>query len=550
MDLLRWINGTPDSPQAHGAIWPFVTIALVVLAVGGYAAIAFNWYFQSKLSRTESHAATARLRNIALACTAIGGVFFFSELSWAAWRVYDAVLLLLALHTWSFAVRMRGPSLVDRHLRHAQALELTAQRYREIAEMLPNVVWTATADGRIDFSNRRWVEFHGGTTPWIHAVHPEEQAEVELWWRQAVKGSETVSREIRLFGADGEYRTFAVRATPIARGKAVRWVGACADVEDQKRAVAEREEQARQKVFFLNALSHDLRAPLHNVTLNAHLLKMSSPHEAELQVINTIAENAVAAGELVTRLLEFARAGEDRMEAERVQAEAAVLRPVVNRFRPLAQERGLYLRLEAPVDAEVWVDRQQFERVISNLVDNAIKFTEHGGITVELIPPVRLPGQEPGGGGVRVRVRDTGIGIPAHSAGHVFDEFYQVNNHERDRKKGFGIGLAICRSLARQFGGDIRLIDSSPAGSCFEVLVPAAAAAAASRGGASHAAASAAGGNGAFIDHAARGGGAIAGVVEAGADVPPTRERPGGGGRPDGPPGDLLDPEAAGVCRT
>jgi signal transduction histidine kinase len=257
-------------------------------------------------------------------------------------------------------------------------------------------------------------------------------------------------------------------------------------------------------------------------------------------------ENAVAAGELVTRLLEFARAGEDRMEAERLPAAAAVLRPVVNRFQPLAQERGLYLRLEAPADAEVWVDRQQFERVVSNLVDNTIKFTERGGVTVELIPPVRLPGQEPGGGGVRVRVRDTGIGIPSHSAGHVFDEFYQVNNHERDRKKGFGIGLAICRSLARQFGGDIRLIDTSPTGSCFEVLVPAAAA---PRSGGSGSSAASAGGNGTF-DPGGRSDDAVAGVVEAGNDAPPPpRERPGGGGRPDRPPGDLVDPEAAGVCR-
>jgi PAS domain S-box-containing protein len=538
MELFRWINGTPESPQAHGPVWPVVTMALVVLAVAGYTAIAFNWFFQSKLSRDESRVATRRLRNIALACVAIGGAFYFSELSWAAWRVYDAVLLLLALHTWSFAVRMRGPSLVDRQLRHAQALELTAQRYREIAEMLPNVVWTATADGRIDFSNRRWLEFHGGTTPWIYAVHPEEQAEVELWWRHAVHCCQTVSREIRLFGADGEYRTFAVRATPITRGKAVRWVGACADVEDQKRAVAEREEQARHKVFFLNALSHDLRAPLHNVTLNAHLLKMSSPHEAELQVINTIVENAVAAGDLVTRLLEFARAGEDRMEAERLLAAAAVLRPLVSRFQPLAQERGIYLRLEAAGDAEVWVDRQQFERVLSNLIDNAVKFTSHGGVTVELLPLVPLPGHERGGS-VRVRVKDTGIGIPPESAGHVFDEFYQVNNHERDRKKGFGIGLAICRSLARQFGGDVRLVDTSPDGSCFEVLVPAATPRGAGPPAAAPLGVAAAAGQ--------AGGGAITGVADAGADVP--RERAGGGGRLDGPPGDHVDPEDAGVCR-
>jgi signal transduction histidine kinase len=564
MDLFRWINGSPDAPLAHGVIWPYVTVGLVLLAAVGYAAIAFNWYFQLKLSRAESTSAVRRLRNTAIACGIIGAAFYLSDLSWAAWRVYDAVLLLLVAHTWSFALRMRGPSLVDRQLRQARDLQRTAQRYHEIAELLPNVVWTAGSDGLVDFSNRRWIEYHGSAAPWTHAVHPQEQSEVALWWRQAVRAQETVSREVRLLGADGEYRTFVVRATPIIRGADirggdVRWLGACADVEDQKRAIREREEQARQKVFFLNALSHDLRAPLHNVTLNAHLLKMSSAQEAELQVIDTIVENAVAAGEMVTRLLEFARAGEDRSNAERLHVAADVLRPLVSRFQPLAQTRGLSLRLHAPADAEVWVDRQQFERIVSNLIDNAIKFTDRGGITVELLPPPPLaPPSAPAPApalsapplaasasarerkpAVRVRVRDTGIGIPAESVGQVFDEFYQVNNHERDRRKGFGIGLAICRSLARQFGGDVRLIDTSPDGSCFEVLVPAA-------GGASRGAGSvstSAGGAGSARDVASDG---ISGVLDAGTDRP--RERAGGGGRPDGPPGHHVDPEAAGLC--
>jgi hypothetical protein len=138
-----------------------------------------------------------------------------------------------------------------------------------------------------------------------------------------------------------------------------------------------------------------------------------------------------------------------------------------------------------------------------------------------------------------VRVRDTGIGIPAQSVGQVFDEFYQVNNHERDRRKGFGIGLAICRSLARQFGGDVRLIDTSPNGSCFEVLIPAANGA--SRGAGS--VTSSAGGAGAARDGL---GDAITGVNAAGADRP--GERAGSGGRPDGPPGHHVDPEAAGLC--
>jgi PAS domain S-box-containing protein len=532
MDFSNWTGGLPDP---HCAGWSLITLTLCVLAAAGYVAIAVNWYFQSKLSRAESRAATVRLRNIVIACVLFGSVFFVADFGWVAWRAFDLLLVLLVLHTWAFALRMRGMSLVEERLAHADEVERSAQRYREIAELLPNVVWTATEDGRVDFINRRWTEYSAcGVAAWTDAVHPEEQAEVDAWWRAAVAERQPVAREIRLFGGDGEYRTFAVRARPIVRGSAVRWLGACADVEDQKRVAIEREEQARQKAFFLNALSHDLRAPLHNVVLNAHLLRMTAREPAELESVNMIVENACAAGDLVTRLLDFARAGEDRNAPERVSV-AGVLGQVARRFAPVAEQKGLYLRVadDLPRDVEAWADQQKLERVVSNLVDNAIKFTDQGGITLDAGPCTT------GARMLAIRVSDTGIGVPEASVALLFDEFYQVNNHERDRNKGFGIGLAICRSLARQLGGDVRLARTSAEGSCFEILVTAAAAAgAAGRPGAAGPPAAAGTGLGAT----AHGGGGAT-VFAAAAGV-----RAGRGGRPDGPTGDRVDPANAGLC--
>jgi signal transduction histidine kinase len=137
---------------------------------------------------------------------------------------------------------------------------------------------------------------------------------------------------------------------------------------------------------------------------------------------------------------------------------------VARRFQPIAEQKGLWLRVigGGDDDVEALTDRQKLDRVVSNLVDNAIKFTQRGGVTLELAQD---------GAGTRVLVGDTGIGVPERDAPFLFDEFYQVDNHERDRRKGFGMGLAICRSLARQLGGDVRLARTSPGGSCFEVAV-------------------------------------------------------------------------------
>jgi signal transduction histidine kinase len=184
-----------------------------------------------------------------------------------------------------------------------------------------------------------------------------------------------------------------------------------------------------------------------------------------------------------------------------------VLQQVVRRFQPITEHKGLSLRVADPdADVHVLSDRQKLERILSNLVDNAIKYTQRGGVTLELI--VR-------DGEVSVEVTDTGVGISPEHVPHLFDEFYQVNNYERDRSKGFGMGLAICRSLARHVGGDVRLVRTGTDGSCFAVVIRDAG------GGAASAA-------------------PTSGSVAAGADR---------GGRPRSADGDQQAAETPGLCR-
>jgi signal transduction histidine kinase len=169
----------------------------------------------------------------------------------------------------------------------------------------------------------------------------------------------------------------------------------------------------------------------------------------------------VAAGELVTKLLDCARAGEDRSASEVVPV-GGMLRQIARRFQPIAEQKGLWLRVDADGDAELLTDRHKLERVVANLLDNAIKFTNQGGVSLELAQRH---------GRTRIRVRDTGTGVAEKDVPYLFDEFYQAHNHERDRSKGFGMGLAICRTLARQLGGDVRIDRTGPDGTCFEVAV-------------------------------------------------------------------------------
>jgi len=222
--------------------------------------------------------------------------------------------------------------------------------------------------------------------------------------------------------------------------------------------------------FFLSALSHDLRTPLNAVALHAELLRTTVTAQDDDEVAQSaraITENAAAASELINRLLDFAKVGSLERNVLGDFSLLTLLRQIHRRFCPLAEQHGLYLRLDpTTADIEVRTDRHKLERIVGNLIENAIKYTLRGGVTI--IAHVATNDDTPV---LTVQVADTGVGVPRDQADHLFDEFYQVGNDERDRRKGFGLGLAICRSLARQLGGDVRLAATGPDGSCFEVAI-------------------------------------------------------------------------------
>ena len=131
-----------------------------------------------------------------------------------------------------------------------------------------------------------------------------------------------------------------------------------------------------------------------------------------------------------------------------------------------AREKGLRLRFQRPAEpVGVRADRSEFTRALTNLISNAVKFTDRGLVKIEV--------SRTSTGDVEVRVRDTGPGIPPEHLGSIFSEFFQVRNSERDRSKGSGLGLAISRRILQAFGGSLRVESRVGAGSVFIATLPA-----------------------------------------------------------------------------
>ncbi len=219
---------------------------------------------------------------------------------------------------------------------------------------------------------------------------------------------------------------------------------------------------------FLANLSHELRTPLNSVIGFAGTMKqeLAGPLTAEQRTqLDMIANSGRHLLGLVEELLEYSAldAGVERVTVSRFKPCETVV-GVVGLFQPAAAERGLELEAGPCVhDHEAHTDRSKVEQILINLVGNAVKFAEHGTVTVS-------PSLE--GDVLRIDVADAGPGIPPDRLDAVFEEFTQVRTGDVAKPTGTGLGLAISRAHARLLGGDITVESVVGAGSTFTLRIP------------------------------------------------------------------------------
>jgi len=228
-----------------------------------------------------------------------------------------------------------------------------------------------------------------------------------------------------------------------------------------KKDEAERANVAKSR--FLAAASHDLRQPLHAMALFVSALQEKSRESETRRILDQLTLSVEALEGLFHALLDVSKldAGIVRPEVRGFSVQALFDR-IGREFAEEAADKGLRLRL-MPTRAFVHSDATLLERILRNLVSNAIHYTRTGGVVV---------GCRRRGGDLRIDVCDSGIGIDPSHFTDIFQEFYQVGNPERDRDKGLGLGLAIVDRLARLLRHPVTVVSVPSRGSVFSVTVP------------------------------------------------------------------------------
>jgi signal transduction histidine kinase len=249
---------------------------------------------------------------------------------------------------------------------------------------------------------------------------------------------------------------------------------------EELRAALVRAEAADQiKSAFLATMSHELRTPLNSIIgfTGIVLQGLAGPlNEEQTKQLGMVRGSARHLLELINDVLDISKieAGQLDVRAESFDLRASIER-VVSSVKLLSEKRNLALTATLdPALSEMYSDRRRLEQVLLNLLNNAIKFTERGSVslTVDRVAEfARSPDEKPGPA-VRLRVADTGIGIKPEDLPKLFQPFRQIESGLARSHEGTGLGLAICRRLAVLMGGSISVASEWSRGSVFTVILP------------------------------------------------------------------------------
>jgi PAS domain S-box-containing protein len=371
----------------------------------------------------------------------------------------------------------------QRHVRQQE------ERFRALIDATAEIVWTTDPEGNVVEDSPSWREFTGQTLDqwldgeWIDAVHPEDRAETGEQWRACIRDQTSFETEFRLrhgtSDSDSEqWRVVSARAVPVLDpdGSVREWVGMNSDITERKEAEAAlrqakkaAEQAAEAKSQFLATMSHELRTPLTAVIGIADLLETdvvgysTEPQKKHLEQIKTSAWHLVS---IIEEVLTFSRLEAGRTDVRRGTVNlASIARDVMAMVSYPAKKKGVDLRLEG-ADQPVYVfsDAGKIRQILTNLVGNAVKFTDEGQVTLRLLESDDH---------VEVHVQDTGPGIAARHRDAVFEPFVQADSSATREKGGVGLGLAVSRRLARLLDGDIELETQPGEGTTFRFTLPA-----------------------------------------------------------------------------
>jgi PAS domain S-box-containing protein len=351
-------------------------------------------------------------------------------------------------------------------------LALSEERFRHMANTMPQIVWTARADGSVDWYNDCWYQYTGWKRDSLDhdsstTVHPDDREALMGSWKEALSTGQNFEKDFRLKRhADGTYRWHLSRAVPEwdSSGKVISWIGTSTDIHEQKKlsdalrqAKSEAEEASRLKSVFLANMSHELRTPLTAITGFSQLLhEQNFSRDLEKRYLSVIDRNGRQLLRIIDDILDLSKVEAGKLTIERIRLPLLEIVSDLRNFLELkAQSAGLSysVEIQGHVPETIETDPTRLKQILMNLISNAVKFTKHGSVQIKL-------GYRSEPHQIYFEVVDTGRGVSQEQANYLFEPFVQADSSITRTYGGTGLGLTLSRLLARALGGDVELLSS------------------------------------------------------------------------------------------
>jgi PAS domain S-box-containing protein len=363
-------------------------------------------------------------------------------------------------------VRMTGVIIdITESREAAQAMRESEERFRNMADAAPVMIWTSNVSKEYDYFNRSWLEFTNRPAEeearrgWMQGIHPEDR---ELFWKTyaaSFDARQPFDFQFRLRRHDGEYRWIRDRGTPrfAPDGTFRGYIGSALDVTDIRQNQAELEERVlartaelaetnRELEAFTYSVSHDLRAPLRHINAYAQILEEDFPGltEEAKKYIERIRSGAKNMGQLVDDLLNLARVGRQELVVHSISLDE-LLESVLLEIKPDLDHRDIQWEVEPLGMAEC--DPGLMKQVFSNVLLNAVKYSRSRAPAIIHVGKIDAPE------GTVYYVRDNGVGFNMKYASKLFGVFQRL--HRAEDFEGTGVGLATVDRIIRKHGGRI-----------------------------------------------------------------------------------------------
>ena len=362
----------------------------------------------------------------------------------------------------------------------AWELKDTEARYRDLLDTQDNVISRRDSEGRLTFVNKAFCRVFGVEASAVLGTRFEPLVLAEDARGASAEGAPRRRLVRQIETRDGP-RWFAIEEHGVPAGEAsrtdVQSVGR--DITEERAAqaaLAEARDQAqaanRAKSRFLAAMSHEIRTPMNGILGMVQLL-LDTPQSAEQQTYSrAIDQSARTLLSLIDEILDFSKIEAGKLVIEKAEYSlAACVQATVELIAPAAHEKSLELAwtVDPALPARMLGDEARVRQILLNLIGNAVKFTDRGGVLVA-IELASVPGSAERH--VAVHVKDTGIGLSAEAKAQLFAEFGQADAPLSQRRGGTGLGLVISRRLARAMGGDITVASELGKGATFSIVLP------------------------------------------------------------------------------